>query len=66
MALREVISKGKVIYVETELKEEETGIALIDNNDLDDTQEFDLKNEIDLLGDTQEFKFVFSSDEGEL
>ena len=57
MALKEIKYNNTTIYVEDEIGDEEKGFALENKDPLEETQELNLKDELDLLSDTQEFNF---------
>ena len=57
MALKEIKYNNTTIYINDELSEEKKGFALDKKNKFEETQVLNLKEELDLLDDTQEFKF---------
>ena len=57
MALKEIKYNNTTIYVEDEISDEEKGFAIENKESLEETQELNLKDELDLLSDTQEFNF---------
>ena len=57
MALKEIKYNNTTIYINDELSEEQKGFALDKKNKFEETQVLNLKEELDLLDDTQEFKF---------
>lgn len=57
MALKEIKYNNTTIYIDDEISDEHKGFALDNKNKLEETQVLNLKDELDLLDDTQEFKF---------
>ena len=57
MALKEIKYNNTTIYIDDEISDEHKGFALDNKNKFEETQVLNLKDELDLLDDTQEFKF---------
>lgn len=57
MALKKINYNNTTIYIEDEVSDEEKGYALQKENNLEKTQELNLKEELNLLEKTQEFNF---------
>jgi hypothetical protein len=57
MALKEIKYNNTTIYIDDEISDEEKGFALNKKNVLEETQVLNLKDDLELLDDTQEFKF---------